>query len=181
MGNGIQFTSVQLYVEGKPYTVKVEDGMALCDKDGDIYLFRNGKCQLWNSSYRRNGEGQEYGKFINCVFNLPVHMGKESKKALDAIMDNDGNASTLTRSDFETARQQFTQGQLGKDFEKHGAKFSSYQEDDCGIRWGGLCLPNAEHLKRRLKGENESSEIIRLDYVPEEKTNFQRIFGSLFK
>lgn len=151
MAEPIKFTKVNVMVNGKGYSFNMQEGISIRDKKGKEFLFENGKWKVWKTDERvgRNGtispvgghfedyeeyEGGFLGLFKTRKQQPDIELDDYYKRALEAVMDNDGIANDLTIKDIDKARKNYKEGKLKDDFKKHGVDVSRHQGESCGVK-----------------------------------------------
>ena len=110
------FFNVNINVDGKNYTVKVEDGIAL----GNFY---EGKTHYFKDNTIFQGDGTNYGEINWKIYNNNRIEMNESEYALfKNIADNcneGGDVLTLSKQDFDKAIELYEEGKFTNDIQKN--------------------------------------------------------------
>lgn len=125
MANG--FVTVNTTVNGNAYTFKVQDGVAIRDKDNNRVLFKNGK--FYKPDFDKGVVLHNTGGFFDAPSSAisswhefkeqpKIELTEADRQCLEAVMDNDNEAG-LSIKDIDIARNQFREGQVKNDFGKH--------------------------------------------------------------
>lgn len=121
------FVTVNATVNGNAYTFKVQDGVAIRDKDNNRVLFKNGK--FYKPDFDKGVVFHNTGDFFDAPSSAisswheykeqpKIELTETDRQCLEAVMDND-NEVGLSIKDIDIARNQFREGQVKNDFAQH--------------------------------------------------------------